>query len=94
MIPDPPVREDGRCIVCRGSREQRHYSKVSREQVKADPFCSRECASEWFGTTLAPYGQRLYPRGRAEGEATSPPRDRSRAGEAEGVGSQVRRDHA
>lgn len=58
MKPDPPVREDGRCVVCLGKRGR--LPKVVTQRAKAilqrelalDPFCSTVCARKWHLTEI------------------------------------------
>ena len=53
MAADPPVRDDGCCIVCEKPRtitkQVRRYAGV---QIDSDPFCSSRCCREWHGTAL------------------------------------------
>ena len=47
--PDPSVRDDGLCWVCKGPRraKQGRYSDPSE-----DPFCSTTCARSYHGVPL------------------------------------------
>ena len=46
---DPPIREDGRCVVCLGPRQAKRGNYSDPTQ---DPFCSTPCARRYFGTEL------------------------------------------
>lgn len=57
MIPDPPVRADGKCVVCgRGRKIKRSgkygLDKNGRRVAATDPFCSTQCCREYHGTSL------------------------------------------
>lgn len=51
-FPDPPIRPDGACAACGGSRFKPKLSVLYLRNVKADPFCSTECARLWHGVPL------------------------------------------
>lgn len=38
---DPPVRTDGRCVVCRGERPD-----LAKRYL--DPFCSNDCCRAYY----------------------------------------------
>lgn len=54
----PPVREDGRCVVCLGPRVVIPKVLVKRSAhdlrvaLEADAFCSSSCARAYYGTSL------------------------------------------
>lgn len=60
-LANPPVRKDGRCAGCGGSREKTRAHKDEhnggtrlersfwRAAVERDPFCSRECCERFHG---------------------------------------------
>lgn len=58
MKPDPPVRADGRCVVCLGPRGVLPKNAISRApaqvklELETDPFCSSTCARDWHGNPL------------------------------------------
>jgi hypothetical protein len=67
MKPDPPVRKDQRCTVCKGVRgltpktiTQRKKSELTIELAN-DPFCSTKCARVWHGTGLKTFPQKGAP---------------------------------
>jgi len=45
--PDPPVKSNGRCVVCDEERPP-----VAVKQY--DPFCSASCAKRWHKVSDAP----------------------------------------
>jgi hypothetical protein len=47
VIPEPEIREDGRCVVC-----ETPITTITR-YGEADAFCKSRCAREYFGTQLA-----------------------------------------
>jgi len=53
VLPDPPVREDGRCVVClkprRLTKQARKYAGV---WLDLDPFCASKCCRKWHGCEL------------------------------------------
>lgn len=65
--PDPPVRSDGRCVICHGPRGR--LPKTATQRAKAilakelalDPFDRTECCREWFGTQLAGQPEKAPP---------------------------------
>lgn len=75
--PDPSLRADGRCLVCGGPRRMDKLKPLYRQHMESDPFCSTQCAREWWGTSLpaAP------PRGRG-GAYVSAIYDDARGGDA------------
>jgi hypothetical protein len=58
MKPDPPIRKDQRCTVCKGIRGRIPKTITQRKkadliiELAADPFCSTTCARRWHSTTL------------------------------------------
>lgn len=60
MTADPPVREDGACIVCGNERVTAAIRPLYRAAMRDDPFCSTECARSWWGSSI----QRLPRQGR------------------------------
>lgn len=56
--PDPRVRKDGTCVVCKKERKMavnalngtmNKLKGVSMKEYVDDPFCSTECCKEWHG---------------------------------------------
>lgn len=45
---DPPVREDGLCVVCLRDRRPDRSRRYAGDIAKFDPFCSNLCARAWF----------------------------------------------
>ena len=64
MRPDPPVRADGKCAQCGGSRQHKRVKSgpadakggiplpksVWLRHLETEPFCSRSCCETWHGT--------------------------------------------
>ncbi len=44
---EPPVREDGRCVVCLKPRRPERSAKYAQGCAALDAFCSTECAREF-----------------------------------------------
>lgn len=63
FIGDPPVREDGRCVVCLGPRNPERSKKYAGDVAHLDPFCSNVCARDWHG--LLTHNIKPGPKGRA-----------------------------
>jgi hypothetical protein len=55
MLPDPPVRADGRCAYCGGERKlpKRPQKGVDPASYERDPFCSSTCARLFHGLETA-----------------------------------------
>lgn len=49
VIPDPPVRADGRCYVCLKPRDPERSRKYAGDVATLDPFCSNVCARAFHG---------------------------------------------
>lgn len=49
--PDPPVRKDKKCVVCRGDRDPSRSRKYGQDVAADDPFCSTACCKAWHGTS-------------------------------------------
>lgn len=49
---DPPVREDGLCVVCLSERRPNRSAKYGRDEAERDPFCSTVCCRAWHGQQL------------------------------------------
>jgi hypothetical protein len=55
---DPPIRTDGRCVVCGGVRGRlpkqvtQRAKAILKRELAGDPFCSTVCARKWHRTTL------------------------------------------
>lgn len=45
---DPPVRADGRCLVCLGPRNPERSARYARGIADLDPFCSSGCARDYW----------------------------------------------
>jgi len=58
---DPPVRDDGSCIVCGRPRQLAKLKLVYRRHAEQDPFCSSSCAREWYGVPLSFTGREVAP---------------------------------
>ena len=54
---DPEVRADGSCVVCRRPKLTRQLKPLYTRALETDPFCSSQCAREWWGTQLPPVGR-------------------------------------
>ena len=52
MQAEPPLRPDGRCLVCGGPRKLSGLKLIYRQAMESDPFCSSACARAWWGTSL------------------------------------------
>lgn len=50
--PDPPVRRDGCCVVCKKPRK-RPATRYGLAEYETDPFCSTTCARAWHSNPLA-----------------------------------------
>lgn len=44
---DPPVREDGKCVVCLKDRKPERSKRYAGITAELDPFCSNICARAW-----------------------------------------------
>jgi hypothetical protein len=60
LLPDPPVREDGRCIVCPKARHPERSRKYAGGTAETDPFCSTQCARAYYGTSLPATGHEVH----------------------------------
>ncbi len=49
MNADPPVRADGRCSVCKKSRQPERSKRYAGIVAETDPFCSVDCARVFHG---------------------------------------------
>lgn len=49
---DPPVREDGLCLVCLGARHPERSARYAKGIAELDAFCSSTCSRAWHGTSL------------------------------------------
>ncbi len=52
MIPDPPIRKDGRCSGCGNDRKPERSTRYARDAAERDPFCSMPCCRKYHGTEL------------------------------------------
>jgi endogenous inhibitor of DNA gyrase (YacG/DUF329 family) len=51
---DPPVRTDGKCVVCGKARKiTKQTWKYAKGAADVDPFCSTRCARIYYDTPLA-----------------------------------------
>lgn len=65
--PDPPVRSDGRCVICHGPRGRLPKTATQRtkttlaQELANDPFCSSPCCGIWHGTQLTGQPEKAPP---------------------------------
>jgi hypothetical protein len=52
MTADPPVRTDGRCVVCDKPRSPWRSKRYGKLEAERDPFCSSTCCRVWHGVSL------------------------------------------
>jgi hypothetical protein len=45
---EPPVRTDGRCIVCLKQLRIDGLRPLYKAAMRDEPFCSTECCREWY----------------------------------------------
>lgn len=76
MIPDPPIRADGRCALatCRKPIKPPKRRREVPASLYVDPFCSTDCAKTYFGVRVTSYSESQglgSPKGRRGGSVAA-----------------------